>query len=63
MVLTDKTYQEWLSVKAAADFCGVSRQFLFDHRKDGTGPQAHKRGRKFVYSKIELERWIESQKI
>lgn len=55
-------FDDWLTVKQAADFCGVSRQFLYLHRGDGHAPPYHKRGAKVLYSKKELLAWIDKQR-
>ena len=51
-------FEEWLTVKEAADYCGASRQFLEVHRSDNIGPRAHQRGRKFIYRRRDLDEWI-----
>jgi len=51
-------FEEWLTVKQAAAYCGVSRWFLSDHRGDGIGPPYHQRGVRILYTRPELDEWI-----
>jgi predicted DNA-binding transcriptional regulator AlpA len=53
---------EWVRIKEAAHLCGVSRDWLGDHRTDGAGPPFHLRGGKVIYNRAELEVWIASQR-
>jgi predicted DNA-binding transcriptional regulator AlpA len=61
--IPDSAFEEWASIDEAAEFIGMSRGFLFDHRTDGKGPKCQRRGRKIVYRRRDLERWIEQQRI
>lgn len=54
---------DWISIKEAANLCGVSRQWLYDHRRDGLGPPRHKRAFKDIYLRREVLDWIERQRI
>lgn len=54
--------EEWLEMKKATRFLGVSRQFLYEHRDDGCGPPFHRRGRRIIFSKKELEDWIDKNR-
>jgi predicted DNA-binding transcriptional regulator AlpA len=55
-------FDDWMTTKQAAAFCGITRQFLWEHRDDGIGPPYHLRGAKLLYSKSELTAWINNQR-
>lgn len=54
---------DWITVKETAYLCGVSRHFLYVHREDGEAPPHHKRAGRSIYSKREVQEWIDSQRV
>ncbi|MBV5244331.1 helix-turn-helix domain-containing protein [Mycolicibacterium sp. PAM1] len=50
-----------LGVKAAASFLGISEGTLRYWRHTGQGPTSFKLGRRLVYRREELERWLKEQ--
>lgn len=61
--LPPAAFEQWLEIKEAADYCGISRQFLDEHRGDGIGPPCHQRGRKFIFCRRELDEWMKQKRI
>ena len=62
MSVPASAYEEWLTVKEASAYCGVSRQFLEANRYNEKAPPAHRRGRKFIYCQRELDEWKKQQR-
>ena len=54
---------DWLEVKQVAAKIGVSRMYLWRHRRDGQAPPAHQRGRKVLYLRSEVEQWMREQRV
>jgi len=54
---------DWMTTKQVAPICGVSRLWLFRHRNDGVGPPYHRRGRKVLYRRDEIEAWLNAQRV
>jgi len=52
-----------MTTKQVAPICGVSRLWLFRHRNDGVGPPYHRRGRKVLYRRDEIEAWLNAQRV
>ena len=50
-----------LGVRAASSFTGVAENTLRYWRQVGQGPQSFKLGRRIVYRRDELERWLAEQ--
>ncbi|WP_165906048.1 helix-turn-helix domain-containing protein [Agromyces badenianii] len=42
----------------AAIYVGLAKQTMYNHRSQGTGPTAHKHGRKTVYYAADLDSWL-----
>ena len=53
----------WLTTKQVVPICGMSRLWLFRHRRDGVGPPSHKRGRRVLYKRDEVLSWVEAQRV
>ena len=53
---------KWLRMKEVAYRCGISIDWLADHRADGKGPPYHMRAGKVCYDEAEIDAWIESQR-
>ncbi len=50
-----------LTVKAAAEYCGVAARTLYNLKYEGTGPTAYKHGRLTVYFTNDLDAWLTSR--
>lgn len=46
-----------LTTKAAADYCGMGVQTLYNHISTGTGPKRHKQGRRNAFFIDDLDAW------
>lgn len=51
-----------MTVRQAAEYIGVERQFLDRRRNDGTGPEYLKLGRLVFYERTLLDEWISAQR-
>lgn len=51
-----------MRVKQAAEYCGLSKSFLDKARIYGGGPAFMRLGRSVIYSSIDLDVWMASQK-
>jgi excisionase family DNA binding protein len=60
--MQDKSRQEHLSVKAAADYIGLSASTLNKLRVFGGGPIFLKLGRRVAYSRADLDAWLETKR-
>lgn len=46
-----------LSSGAAADYCGMATQTLYNHISAGTGPKHFKQGRRLAFYESDLDEW------
>jgi predicted DNA-binding transcriptional regulator AlpA len=53
---------ERLTLKQAAEYLNVPENTLRWWRNCNSGPRSYSLGRKVFYDRIELDRWVESQK-
>jgi predicted DNA-binding transcriptional regulator AlpA len=54
--------QEFLGTKAVSDWTGIPEETLRYFRHRGEGPLSFKLGRRVVYDRRDVERWIETQR-
>jgi excisionase family DNA binding protein len=47
-----------LTVKRAAEYCGLKTQTLYNLKSKGEGPAAYKQGRLTVYYPADLDAWL-----
>ena len=52
-----------LTVKRAAEYCGLSTQTLYNLKNKGEGPKAYKQGRLTVYYPADLDAWLTARLI
>jgi predicted site-specific integrase-resolvase len=57
-----KPPREYLSIKEAADFIGVSRQTLDLWRMNAQGPAVHRVGKRVLYSIVDLHSFMADQR-
>lgn len=50
-----------LTVKAAAEYCGIKPQTLYNLKSAGDGPKAYKQGRLTVYYVVDLDAWLSTR--
>lgn len=46
-----------LTTQAAANYCGIGVQTLYNHLSNGTGPKQHKQGRRNAFYQSDLDEW------
>jgi predicted DNA-binding transcriptional regulator AlpA len=54
-------HRRLFTVSAAAEYCGLAVQTLYNLKHDGLGPKAHKHGRLTVYYPSDLDAWLEDR--
>ncbi|WP_167131960.1 helix-turn-helix transcriptional regulator [Paramicrobacterium chengjingii] len=47
-----------LRTPAAAEYCGLRTQTLYNLKSEGKGPKAYKQGRITVYYPADLDQWL-----
>jgi excisionase family DNA binding protein len=54
---------DWLDVEAFAALpeVGVTVQTVYNWRAQGRAPRAHKVGRRLLFRRSDIERWLEAQ--
>jgi len=52
--------REYLGVREAAEYLGLSKQQLDVHRMKRTGPAFHKVGRRVLYAIRDLRTWMDT---
>ncbi|WP_299893039.1 helix-turn-helix domain-containing protein [uncultured Ruegeria sp.] len=65
LLSADKTgspRHEYLNIKAAADFIGISRQTLDKWRMEERGPAVHRVGRRVMYSVSDLRSFMDEHR-